>query len=241
MTDFRDEIYDRYVSAFKGLSRSHARALDPRWAATFFQPLTSAIPSDGSVLDLGCGTGAAMHFLADQGFTVRGVDRSDEQVALAVGRGLDVVAADAFEFLEAESAAYDGLIALDFVEHFSKDELLRLLRLIESSLKPGGVAMIRTPNGSALFGGQVIYGDLSHLTILNPNSLEQALLLTGFEQIEFFETGPVAVSFRTFLRKCAWSLVRAAARLARFAESAKWQDIWTENMVCVCRAGGSAS
>jgi hypothetical protein len=73
----------------------------------------------------------------------------------------------------------------DFVEHFHKDELLRLLPLINRALQADGILLLQTPNGERLFSQQVIHADLTHLTIFSPDSLRQLLALTGFDEIRF--------------------------------------------------------
>lgn len=110
-----------------------------------------------------------MTFLHSEGFTnVKGIDLSAEQVRLARERGLAVEVANAVTYLETTPETFDAILALDFVEHFSKAELLSLMPLIYSRLNPGGLLILQTPNGQGLFPNQIIYGDFTHLTIFSP-------------------------------------------------------------------------
>ena len=85
----------------------------------------------------------------------------------------------------------------------------------------------------------MIYGDLTHMTIFNPGSLLQLLTLSGFDQIEFFETGPAPMGLTGRLRAHRpRSVIRGAASLVRRIETGKLQRIWTENMICRCRRAG---
>jgi len=175
-------------------------------------------------------------YLRDLGFgSVEGIDISQEQVDLATSRGVSARVADVFRTLEESPNAYDLVIAIDFVEHFSKDELNRLVPLVRSALRPGGAFVVQTPNGEGLFPRQIIYGDFTHLTILTPNSLEQLFRIHGFDRFEFRESGPVPKNLKGIVRAALWSVFRQVANFVRLVESGKRQKIWTEVMICRCR------
>ena len=234
MADFRPAAYARYVSGFKAdIAPREGRALAAylRWCEIRYRPFLEALPRGGRVLDLGCGSGDVMRLLVRQGFLTEGIDISEEQVELATQEGLDAREVDAFDFLAPREETYDGIVALDFLEHFSKDELLRLLDAIRLALKPGGWLLVQTPNGEGLFAGQVIYGDLTHMTILGPRSLRQALALTGFANVSVHEAAPAWIGVRGRIRSVTWPVVRATARIARKAESPRRTPVLTENMI----------
>jgi 2-polyprenyl-3-methyl-5-hydroxy-6-metoxy-1,4-benzoquinol methylase len=244
LTDFRTELYERYVSTFKA---ADAAAVDVdseaavagfvEWCEGRYGPILEELPRDAPILELGCGQGDMLSFLRQAGFSdVRGIDLSAEQVAIARRRGLDAEVADVFEFLADESARerYRVIVAVDILEHFSKDELMRLVPAIRDALEPGGWLLAQTPNGEGLFPSQVIYGDLTHLTIFTPGSLRQLLRLFGFEEFRFYETGPVARGVTGRLRALAWRCIKAALNLVRMIEAGKTQSIWTETLILRC-------
>jgi 2-polyprenyl-3-methyl-5-hydroxy-6-metoxy-1,4-benzoquinol methylase len=174
--------------------------------------------------------------LKDQGFTnASGIDLSSEQVRQAKARGLSAIVGDVFECLRGSQSSLDAITALDIVEHFDKGEQLPLFEGIYAALRSGGRLIIQTPNGEGLFASQVIYGDLSHLTIFSESSLTQLLRLTGFEKIEFYETGPAPKDLKGRLRGLLWRLVRLVANSARVIESGETQRLWTKNLICCCR------
>ena len=196
-------------------------------------PLLVGIPLSARVLDLGCGSGDLLSYLNRYGFRlVEGVDVSEEQVELARSRGLDASVADAMQTLRNRVGDYDLITAFDVLEHFSKGELLRLMEAVRSALRPNGVFIAQTPNGEGLLPGHVIHSDLTHLTILTPESLEHLLRRSGFGRCEFFETGPVPKNFAGVVRSVLWSIVRAIAIALRVIETGRSQKIWTENMIC---------
>jgi 2-polyprenyl-3-methyl-5-hydroxy-6-metoxy-1,4-benzoquinol methylase len=246
LSDFRTELYERYVSTFKGDAQdaeaSSGTAISAPdlgdylgWFQYKYLPLFEGLPADSRILELGCGPGDMIDFLGQSGFSaVEGIDLSPEQIRIATNRGLTARVADVFEFLASSQQKYRVILAFDFVEHFSKDELVRLVPAMHAALEPGGHLLLQTANGQGLFPGQVAYGDLTHLTIFTPESLMQILRLWNFEDFRFVETGPVPVTVNGKIRLLAWKLITWCANQIRKIESGKTQEIWTENMICRC-------
>lgn len=244
MSDFRSELYERYVSTFKAagaedVAAASRAALDDFlvWCDGCYGPLLDPLPRDTPILELGCGPGDMLEFLRLRGFSdVRGIDLSAEQVEIARGRGLDAQVADVFAFLAspAEQGRSRLILAIDILEHFSKDELMRLAPAIRDALAPGGWLLAQTPNGEGLFPNQVIYGDLTHLTVFTPDSMTQLLRLFGFEDFRFYETGPVARGWKGRLRAIAWRLIKGLLNAVRRIQTGKSQAVWTETLICRC-------
>jgi SAM-dependent methyltransferase len=238
--EFRSELYRQYVSGFKGLDGpTDAQSFQSylAWCRFKYGPLLAEVSREAPVLEVGCGPGHLLLYLLEEGFTrARGIDVSTEQVQIALERGLDAEVADVFDFLR-RAPKCQVVLAIDFIEHFYRDELLELLRLIYGVLVNDGRLIIQTPNGEGLFSRQVIYADLTHLTILSPSSLRQALHGVGFRDIRFEETGPVPKDVNGKGRLILWKVVKLVANLIRTIETGKTQSIWTENLICVARKG----
>lgn len=235
---FRDELYGRYVSTFKGRSEMAPPSMERSyvWFQRKYLSLLQDCDRTAPVLELGSGPGYLLEFLRRAGFTsVDGIDVSPEQVGLAAERGVHAQVANAFEYLQTKKRVYGAVLAVDFLEHFTKDEVTELLRLIYESLLPGGYLLAQSPNGQGLFAGQVVHGDFGHLCVFTPDSLAQVLRLTGFADIEMSETGPIAHGWKDTVRVALWKVIKAFANLLRRIETGKSQAIWTENVICVCR------
>jgi len=228
----RNELYARYVSRFKGDVGDPALA----WMDYKYLPLLAHVPRDAPILELGCGNGRVLEYLARRGFlNARGIDISNEQVELARGRGVDAECADAVEFMARHEGEFSTIVAIDFFEHFAREELARLARAAYSALQPRGTLLVQTANGAGLYPGQVIYGDLTHLTIFTPESLGQLLRLVGFVDLCYAETGPVPWRWRGRLNLVTWRLLTRLAATVRYIETGKRQTIWTENFICLAR------
>ncbi len=238
MKDIRKQLYDQYVSKFKTVQlQRDERRLKEYWSWCRFKyfPVLKHLNPQDPILELGCGPGYILEFLTNQGFkNVEGIDVSQEQIRLAHSRGLHAKVADAFQFLSAKKQRYSAIVALDFVEHFTKQELLKLFPLIFRALRKGGVLLLQTPNGQGLFPGQVIYGDLTHQTIFTQDSLEHILTLAGFHKISFAETGPVPDTLEGKLRTFLWKCIRAIIRIIRQIEAKNSSKLWTESFICSC-------
>jgi 2-polyprenyl-3-methyl-5-hydroxy-6-metoxy-1,4-benzoquinol methylase len=227
---FRQDLYGRYLSTFKSRQVPPSTA----WWEHKYLPLLADLPRNASILEIGCGSGELLGFLSQRAFSnCRGIDISPEQVALATQRGLPVALGDVFEVLLDEK--YQAIIAVDVLEHFTRDELLRLAPLLFEALEPHGRLLIQTANGAGLFPRQVIYGDLTHLTIFTPESLAQLLVPCGFADLRCYETGPIPLRLRGKLDVIAWQLIKYAANAIRSIEAGKRQTIWTENFICLAR------
>ncbi len=233
MSDYRENFYKHYISRFKGIdlaSRTDSQSYFDQFEYKFL-PLFDGLESEDTILELGCGPGYLLEFLKRTGFTqVKGIDISSEQVELANKRECAAEVADVFEYLEGKHEKFNLIIALDFIEHFHKEELPELTRLIFKSLKKDGRLILQTPNGEGLFPRQVIYGDITHQTIFTPASIQQLLRLAGFENFHFTES-----DLKRRRGRLLWQLVKFVANTVRRIESGKSQTIWTENMICYCK------
>jgi cyclopropane fatty-acyl-phospholipid synthase-like methyltransferase len=97
----------------------------------------------GSVLDVGCGTGEHVLYLAGRGFEVMGVDSAPTAIkkarAKAKQRGLDVtfVLGDALN-LSIPDHRFDTVIDMGLFHVFSDEERPRFRESLERVLRPGG-------------------------------------------------------------------------------------------------------
>lgn len=88
----------------------------------------------GRLLDLGCGTGLLAVSLARLGWSVTGVDISEDQLRLARARGVDGQVGDARE-LPFSHSTFDA--AVSFFTHTDLDDFALALKEVARVLKPG--------------------------------------------------------------------------------------------------------
>lgn len=138
---------------------------------------------DAAILDVGCGEGALLTFLAARGYrNLAGFDLSPENVALCHDARLDFVAhhdaRDVASF--APGSSWDLIFAVDLVEHLRKDDAVPFLAALRRRLAPGGTLIVRTPNMGSLLGGLERYGDLTHEWGLTERSARDLAAAAGF-------------------------------------------------------------
>ncbi len=198
------------------------------------------IGKDEPVFEAGAGHGNFIAYLKGKGFTcIQGADLASSLVDSARRDGHDVILGNALEILAAKpDGTLGAIVAIDVVEHLTKSELVSLLNQSMRCLRPGGTLLIQTVNGQGLFPGQIMYGDFSHVTILNPSSLGQLLSATGFCDPVFKESVYFGYGKKAFLRRHLWRAIKSAANLCRWAEAGKRQEIWSENMICTAKKPG---
>ena len=138
------------------------------------------------VLDIGCGRGEMLEILRDAGIAARGIDLSDESVAMCRGKGLDAEKADLFEYLDAQpQTSLGGIVCSQVVEHLRPERLPELVRLAHEKLRRDGLLAIETPNPEclAIFATH-FYLDPTHTRPVPPQLMAFYLEEAGFGRIE---------------------------------------------------------
>lgn len=193
---YREWLYDSYVETHVGHTRDLWRAGIERQAQAFQHYFGRHLPKDrkARVLDVGCGYGAFLHYLRARGYVnSEGVDVSPQQVEEARRLGVGgIVCQDVESFLRARPGTYDCIVAIDFLDHFPKGQVLEVLKLFHDALKPQGRLLLQVVNGAGPFAGRLRYGDFTHEFALTPTSAGQVLRVC--------DTAPYVHGLRSLLR-----------------------------------------
>lgn len=108
------------------------------------------LPPDARILDVGCGTGGALPFLAGYGRPY-GVDVAAAAVTRAARRGHGGLArGDLLRGLPFRDGVFDLALAMDVLEHVDDD--IGALTEIQRVLRPGGRAIVTAPAFMSLWG-----------------------------------------------------------------------------------------
>ncbi|MFE1444273.1 class I SAM-dependent methyltransferase [Streptomyces sp. NPDC058739] len=113
-----------------------------------------------SVLEIGCGTGRALAYLAQQGVTATGVDLSPRMARLAGGRwaplGVRIAQAEVLDWLAADQDRYDAVYSIFGAAWFTDPS--RLFPLVRERLDLGGVFVFSQPPAiPGAYGPQGMY------------------------------------------------------------------------------------
>jgi 2-polyprenyl-3-methyl-5-hydroxy-6-metoxy-1,4-benzoquinol methylase len=207
-SDHRRELIDRYASTHS----AHFEPRDAAWYAQrsrfFHHRVAAFLPDDpeAPILDAACGAGELIHYLLSRGRRdVEGVDLSAEQIAQARASGLtNVRQADVFEHLEASPGRYQLILASHVVEHLSKAEIVRCLRLMRDALRAGGRILVLTPNAGSPLGLAYSFGDFTHETHFTAMSLAQVAALADLSVVHLGGIRPDPAGLRGRVRRILW-------------------------------------
>lgn len=148
-------------------------------------------PPPESVLDLGCGEGSLLRLLQKRGVKIlAGCD--GHRYSDFAADGIDFVAADLNIALPIPDSSFSAVTAIEVIEHLENPR--HLIREVHRILRPGGVAIVSTPNNEALtsFISLLFRGYFSsfgnrdypaHITPVLKIDLERMLRETGFKDI----------------------------------------------------------
>ncbi len=147
--------------------------------------LLAELPS-GHLLDVGCGRGDLDAWFVRRGWSVLGIEPSEQACAVARSRGVQARTGTLAD-VELESATYDAVVFRHSLEHLG--DPVGDLRRARRALRDGGVAIVTVPNfdcwQSRLFRGCWFSLDLPrHRSHLNANALRMMLTRAGFRRVE---------------------------------------------------------
>jgi SAM-dependent methyltransferase len=169
--------YVGFERRFRGDPEAVAAALAERYL--------DLLVANPPVVDIGCGRAELVEMLAKRGVEAVGVDTDPSMVAEARDRGLDVRQVDGNSFLRSrEPGSLGAIIATHLVEHLEFADLVELLELAATRLRPGGVFIAETPNPTSLvvLGNSFIL-DPTHLRPLHPSLLTFLCEGAGFRDV----------------------------------------------------------
>lgn len=137
----------------------------------------------GRVLDVGCARGASLPILQGYGFQAIGLDISRAALGHAKTQSAVCGALPRTPFAD---SSFDGVLLLDVIEHIRNplDALCELYRL----LRPGGVAIVTTPNVNSIMRplmGKKWHGlqDPTHVLFYSYFSLAHLLRAAGLQPV----------------------------------------------------------
>jgi hypothetical protein len=127
-------------------------------------------------------------------------------------------------------------MAIDLVEHFTRDRAFQLIEEAQRVLVPSGKLILHMPNAAGLFGMQVRYGDLTHECAYTPQSARQILKACDFVEVRCFEDAPVVHSASSFIRRVVWEVGTMLPRMLMLAEQPGTSRILSRNLLATANA-----
>lgn len=210
--DYRQFIISRWVASeienFKEPS-----LLDLENQSRYYKPLVKKfIPNrkEIDILEIGCGWGGFIYTLKSEGyFNVEAIDLIPECCTFVKNRlEVKVTCIDIFQFFKTNRKKYDVIAAFDVVEHFNKNEIVSLIKLIYESLNNGGIFIMKSPNGGSLSGLYIRYSGFTHEIAFTQLSINELFKAIGFHKIYCMpepelNTNPIKVLLKRLLKRFA--------------------------------------
>ncbi|HZQ78259.1 MAG TPA: class I SAM-dependent methyltransferase [Acidimicrobiia bacterium] len=150
-----------------------------------YRDLADRLRDSGPVLDIGCGRGEFLELLAGNGIEAWGVDLDAELVKAATDRGLNVTQADGLRSLEQlDDASLGALVLIQVVEHLSAQEVIDLVALAATKVRPGGQVCVETVNPQSLYVfARAFWIDPTHHQPVHPAYLTFLFREAGFPEV----------------------------------------------------------
>jgi SAM-dependent methyltransferase len=189
-TPISGDVYQAFEAEFRG----DAAVVSQR--AEAYLPIITSVSAGTPgfpVLDIGCGRGEWLQLLEEHGLEARGVDSNATFAAQVRALGLEVVEAEAIEYLTAAPGDSVGAVtAFHIVEHLEINALLALVREAYRVVRPGGVVVFETPNPENLVVGSCsFYHDPTHRRPIPPATLSFYLRHAGFSNVTVTSLAPL--------------------------------------------------
>lgn len=203
----------------------------------------AGLPLAGKTLfEIGFGTGSLLAWAREQGAQVIGCERTEDSKAAARAHGVPLIEGDFTQPGALAPASLDYAIAIDVFEHLSAEAIRASLFALSAALRPGGMIVLRYPNGQSPFGLAAQHGDITHRVALSRMIVEQLALGSGLETLRY---GSATYPRRAGLRYGAVSVARRVLRAAmiRTIQFAFATDVPLDAVVVhvLCRPSGGTS
>lgn len=122
--------------AYKYLNEAKNDWNDKRYVDRFI----SYLPSNSSILDIGCGTGELLEYFSSLGFKTTGIDISQKMVDISKKRVVNslVLKMSLYDIFKIHEC-YDAVVATFLFVHIPKEKICDVIKSINDKLKKGGI------------------------------------------------------------------------------------------------------
>lgn len=142
-----------------------------------------------------------------------------------------MVHADVNLWLERQPVgSWQTIIAIDLIEHLTKDDLMIFLAGANRVLRPGGRLILRYPNGDSPLVGVNLFNDITHVWTYTANCLASLSKMHGFSQAEFADESTAAICKHRWLKVPLSRLSQAVLGAFIWAASKTKPISWSPNL-----------
>jgi SAM-dependent methyltransferase len=164
--------------------------------------------SQGPILEIGCSVGHHTQFGGDRKI---GIDFDIEALRIARGKGFTVANVDVQLGLPFRDGSFTSIDCQHVIEHVESP--LALMKECHRVLKPGGKAVMVTPNVESI--GFKFYADYTHIRPFTRTSLGRVAYDAGFSDFKVFYSY-TGIPLTKFLHKRGWLSIKGALSAQSF-------------------------
>lgn len=135
-----------------------------------------------NVLEIGFGNGTLLKYFCKRGFLIYGTEVNEFLLNTAKKFGYKVGTPDSL--LSINDDYFDAIVAMDVLEHLTKEEILQSFSLNRRILRRGGLFIFRVPNVDSFSGLPLQFGDITHVTAIGSGLVKQLANSYGFDILE---------------------------------------------------------
>ncbi len=136
------------------------------------------------VIDAGCGRGEFLELLRQADVSAVGVDRDEAMADWCRQQGLDAVRGEILEFLRRRpEQSHGGIFAGYLIECLERGEIVDLVRLAFSRIRPGGVIVFETVHPLSWLTYAGLRGDFADVVPVPPLALKWLAESCGFVSV----------------------------------------------------------
>lgn len=197
--------YYQYQAVARGIrSLEDVAAAGRTKAHVYDQIVRPWLPRDlaAPIAELACGHGSFLWWLQQHGYReLAGVDSSAAQIAFARQVTRTVCEEDLNRWLASQpDASWQTLVAIDLIEHLSKDDFMVLLSQVRRVLRPQGRLILRYPNGDSPLVGMNLFNDITHIWTYTANCLNSLARMQGFSRTHFVDESVAAIRDQRWIK-----------------------------------------
>lgn len=196
---------------------------------------------DASILDLGCGDGRVLRFLASRGYSsLYGVDRDLSALSIAsdITRATFEHAEVDAQYLRGKSGRFDLIIAKQMIYYIDRRQSLAFMRALGDALTDNGVLIIEYFNGSLVSSRFTELKDPFIRTAYTEHSMRRLIVASGLiECVTYGERVPVkSLRTRIYLAlRTIWFFILKAILIVERGYDLELPTISQKSIVSIAR------
>ena len=149
------------------------------------------LPTNGKILDVGCGNGVDCMYVKNKGFKIVGVDMSEKMLDIARSKYPEIeFRLGDMRSLQFDQNEFDGIIASCSLIHIPKKDIPKTLGQFTRFLKHGGAIYIQLQSGTSeeVFVDEPFKPDEKlFVNVISPDEIELLLHNAGFKIVHKHE------------------------------------------------------